>query len=161
MPDDNRISAEIPAAVKTQALQKIAEIFDLLTMLINLTSDERRSIPNIATQRAGMVETFMQQMTAHPELVPSYVNLTGLALDRKLYSDLNELAARASELKEALTDTSQVAASDMYLAFLAFYNNVKEAARRGVVGADAILASLQVFFARGPRTTPTTPLPTT
>ena len=161
MADDNRISAEITAAVKAQVLQKITEIFNLLTMLINLTADQRRSIPNIRTQRAGMVPTFLQEMNAHHDLVPSYVSMTELAKDKQLFSDLEEIAARVFELFEALTDTSQAAASDMYLAFLAFYNNVKEAARRGVVGADAILAALRVFFARGPQTTtPTTP-PTT
>ena len=146
MADDNRISAEITAAVKAQVLLKITEIFNLLTMLINLTADQRRSIPNIRTQRAGMVTTFLQEMNAHPDLVPSYVSMTELAKDKQLF--------------EALTDTSQAAASDMYLAFLAFYNNVKEAARRGVVGADAILAALRVFFARGPQTPPPTTPPT-
>ena len=37
----------------------------------------------------------------------------------------------------------------MYLAYLSFYNNVKQAAKRAVVGADAIYANLRRFFQRG------------
>ena len=158
MPDDNRISAEITAAVKTQVLAKLSEIFDLLTMLVNLTPEDKRSIPTIGTARAGMVEAFMQQMTAHPELVPSYVNMTELVSDRKLFSDLNELGSRANELSEALSDTAHIAGSDMHLAFLAFWNNVKEAQRRNVLGADAIFQDLRPFFARG-TVTPVQPTP--
>jgi hypothetical protein len=44
----------------------------------------------------------------------------------------------------------------MYLAYLSFYNNVKQAAKRSVVGADAIYQTLRVFFLRG-STTPAPP----
>ena len=158
MPDDNRISAEITAAVKAQVLTKFTEILDLLTMLVNLTPEEKQRIPSIGPTRAGMVPAFMQEMTAHPELVPSYVNMTELLSDRKLFDDLNDLAARANEVWESLTDTAHIAGSDMYLAYLAFWNNVKEAQRRNVPGIDAVFNHLRPFFARGTQT-PTTPTP--
>ena len=158
MPDDNRISAEITAAVKAQVLTKFSEIRTLLDFLINLSADDKRRTLTIAESRAGMVEVFIQQMTLHPALVPSYVIMAELIRDSKLFSDLRELTGPARELVEGLVDTTHLAASDMLLAFLAFKSNAKEAQRRNVVGADALNALLDPFFARGPRTTtPTNP----
>lgn len=53
-----------------------------------------------------------------------------------------------------------VASSIIYLAYLSFYNNVKQAAKRAVVGADAIYQNLRRFFQRGsPPPPPTPPTP--
>lgn len=154
MPDDNRISAAITAADKAAFLTKINESFALLPFLVNLTPENKKSIPTIGPSRAGMVPVFLQQMTAHPELVPSYVNMTELNADAKLFADLNALAARSHELFESLTDTAHIAGSDALLAFLAFWHNVQEAQRRNVPGIDAIFNSLKPFFTRGPQTPP-------
>ena len=96
MPDDNRVSAELTAAVKTQILTKLGEITELLPFRVSLSPEERRSVPNMSTARGAMDETFAQQMAAHPELVPNYVNTAELAKDRALRSSLLELSARAS-----------------------------------------------------------------
>ena len=154
MPLDNRVSAEITAAVKAQILTKITEIRDLLPFLLNLTADERRSIPSMSTARGAMDDAFAQQIAAHPELVPTYVDTTDLPKDRALRLDLLELSARVGELAEGLADTAQAAGSDVYMAFMSFYANVQQAARRGVAGADAILTDLQRFIPRGPRNPP-------
>lgn len=158
MPDDNRIDAEITAAVKTQILTKFQEILDLLPMRVNLTPQEKQSIPSLGPARTGMVPVFIQVMQAHPELVPSYVNVPLLLRDQALLSALNELFGRSSEVTESLKDTAHVAGADMYLAFLAVWNNVKEARRRNVPGIDAIYDLLKPFFTRtSPEPTPTTP----
>jgi len=163
MPDDNRISGEITAAVKAQVLTKIQEIFDLLTLLINLARDDKRGIPTIGPERAGMIDIFIPQMTANPTLVPSYVNMTEVAADRKLYFDLQDIASPAAALLEALTDTKHVAGSDLFLAFTAYYKNLQEASRRNVPGVDSLLDALRPFFARRTQpaspTTPPTPNP--
>ena len=158
MPDDNRISAEITADVKQQILTKLGEISALLPFLINLAADERKRIPNISTARGAMDETFSQQIAAHPDLVPNYVDTADLAHDRALRAALLELGTRLDELAVSLSDTAQAAGSDIYMAYLAFYNSVQQAAHRGVSGADAVLADLQRFIPRGPRK-PAAPAP--
>ncbi len=158
MPDDNRIAAAITAAVKAQILTKLQEILDLVPFVVNLTPDDKQSIPTIGLNRAGMIPIFIQQMKAHPELVPSYVNMPALDEDNALYFDLGELLSGGLVVTEALGDTKHLAGADMLLAFLAYYNNLKEAARRNVPGADSLLAALAPFFARSPRPPgPTTP----
>ncbi len=53
-------------------------------------------------------------------------------------------------------DTHALAGSDIYMAYLFFYQNVKQAAKRGVVGADTIYQNLRCFFPRGGGGTPPT-----
>ena len=151
MPHDNRISAALPGADKAAILTKLQEIRALLPFLVNLTPDERKSLGAIGTARAGMDDAFLQAMTAHPELAPSFVNLDEVNKDRTLRQDISPILQAAAELCEGVGDTTALAAHDNYLAYLSFYTNVKEAARRGVPGADTILSNLARFFPRGSR----------
>ena len=156
MSNDNRISASLSAQDMTDLLAAFATIKAKLPFLINLTPVDRRRLPNIKAERGGMVDVFTTEMDLHPELVPTFVDRPELAADQALFTQLGTLAACATEICEGINDTQQAVASDMYLAYLSFYNNVKQAAKRSVVGADAIYQTLRVFFLRG-STTPAPP----
>jgi hypothetical protein len=161
MPNDNKISATISAQDKTDILAAFGVIKAKLPFLINLTPTERRRMPTLGTGRGGMDETFAMEMSAHPELVPGFVDTAELALDRALWNGLAEFMACATEICEGIQDTHQAAGSDIYNAYLSFYQNVRQAAKRGVVGADSIYANLRRFFPSGggggPTPTPPTP----
>jgi hypothetical protein len=115
-------------------------------------------MPNISTVRGGMVDTFTIEMGLHADLIPTYVDMPELALDTTLFTQLDTINACANELCEGINDTHQAVGSDMYMAYLTFYNNVKQAAKRAVVGADAVFANLRRFFQRGSTPTPTPPV---
>ncbi len=61
----------------------------------------------------------------------------------------------SDEVCEGISDTHAIAGSDIYMAYLSFYQNVKQAARRGGVGSDAIYQNLRRFSSprrgNGPR----------
>ena len=151
MSNDNRITAEITDAVKTQILTKFQEIRDLLPFLINLTPEEKKGIPTISTERGAMDEVFHSEMGAHPELVPSYVDAAELARDRELRGDLLEILQRSREVCDALEDTAHVTGGDVLLGYLSFYSNVQQAAKRGAAGANTLLENLSRFFPRSRR----------
>jgi hypothetical protein len=157
MPNDNRISAIIAAADKTAFLAKVGEAGALLPFAINLTPTERRRIVSIGLERAGMLDDFSLAMTAHPTLVPSFVNMTEMNKDLALYRDLMPLAAASMELCEKLDDTMKAVSADLFVAFTAFYASVKEARRRNVPGSDAVYDVLAPYFARN--TPPPSPTP--
>jgi hypothetical protein len=50
---------------------------------------------------------------------------------------------------------------DTYLAYLSFYNNVKQGAKRNVPGANTVLDNLKRFFPRGGGSPPAPPTPPT
>jgi len=157
MTNDNKISASIPAQDMTDIMAAFATIKAKLPFLINLTPEEKRRMPNIGTERGGMLDTFTNEMGLHPDLIPTFVDMTELAKDTALILQLETIRSCANELCEGINDTHQAVGSDMYLAYLSFYNNVKQAAKRAVVGADAIYQNLRRFFQRGGGTPPPTP----
>lgn len=160
MAEDNRISAQMTAEVKTQIITKYQEIKGLMAFLINLTPKERREIPTLGTERSAMDQTFAAQMAAHPDLVPTYVDMPELGLDRKLRADLLDIHIAAQDVDQAVLDTAHLAGADIYMTYMGFYNNVKAAAHRNRPGANAALEALQPFIPRGRRTPPpTTPPP--
>lgn len=155
MSNDNHVSATVTDEIKIQVLAKFQEVMDLLPFLVNLSPAEKRGITTIGTERGAMDETFHAEMNAHPELVPSFVDTAELELDRELRGDLLEILQRAREVCEALEDTSHLAGSDVLLGYLSFYSNAQQAAKRGVPGADTLLANLSRFFPkRGRAATP-------
>jgi hypothetical protein len=87
------------------------------------------------------------------------VDTPELEKDRALLVQLGTLLSCASELCEGIKDTHQAVGNDMYLAYLSFYNSAKQAAKRNVVGADAIYQNLRRFFQRGGPTPPVQPTP--
>lgn len=157
---DNRISATLSPADKATALTKLGEIAALLPFLINLTAAEKSSLPKMSAIRDGMDESFALEMAAHPELVPNFVDMTELAKDRALRSALRDLHQQMCALCEGLEDTLTAAGVDTYLAYLSFYSNVKQGAKRNVPGADTVLENLKRFFPRGGGSTPPPTPPT-
>lgn len=66
MPDDNRISAAITDANKTAILQKINEIRALLPFLINLTPEERQTLPKLGDKTLAFDEKAASYMEPIP-----------------------------------------------------------------------------------------------
>src|SRR5687767_6494151 len=119
MPNDNRISATILAADKTLFLTKVNEATALLPFLINLTPTERRRLPSIGIERAGMLDDCSQLMTAHSGLVPTYVNMTEVNKDLALFRDMMPLLQTTTELCEKVDDTMKAISADLFVAFTA------------------------------------------
>ena len=149
MSNDNKISATIPAQDKADAIAGLAEARAKLPFLQNLSADERRRIPTIGVERLAMILAFQAVMDAQPELVPNLVDRPELEKDIALWKDLAEILTHSMALCEGIEDTMHLTGSDILMAFGTIYNNVKQAARRNVVGADTALASLRPYFARG------------
>ncbi len=161
MTNDNKISASITAQDMTDIMAAFATLKAKLPFLINLSMEDKRRMPNIGSERGGMVDTFSAEMALHPDLIPTFVDMPELAMDRALLTQLGTIRACADELCEGINDTHQAVGSDMYMAYLSFYSNVKQAAKRSVVGADAIYQTLRPYFQRGSTPTPTPPTPPT
>ncbi len=154
---DNLVSATLSPADKTAIITKLDEIKVLLPFLINLTIDEKRALPKMGSFRDGMDEAFAAEMAAHPEMVPNFVDMPELGRDRALRQMLRDVAQQLAALCESVEDTQTAVGVDAYMAYLSFYNNVKQAAKRNVPGANAVLDNLKRFFPRGGGNTPTTP----
>jgi hypothetical protein len=154
MPNDNRISAEITSANKTAFLQHMTDAVALIPFSVNLTAEERGTLQNISNKRSGMLDAFIQEMTAHPELIPSYLDMLEVNKDVTLIRDVWQMRAAADANCERLDDGAICLSSDLMIAFSIFYAVVKDAKRRNVPGIDATYQRLAPFFAKRLGTTP-------
>lgn len=156
MPDNNRISAEITEANKTLILQKIAEIRALLPFLVSLTPDERQTLPKLGERTLAFDQKCQTYMTQNPTLVPSFVIVAEVDKDRSLRLPLRDILRELNALTDAGNDSDLLLGSEIYNADLAFYQNVRQAAKRGVANAQTVFDDLKNRFP-GSSATPAQP----
>ncbi len=155
MASDNRISVVITPEKKAAIEAAIADLkTELEDVIINLTKDERQSLPKIADKTLAFDEKCKAYMASRPELIPGFVDMDEMAKDRALVDDLLPCLRELAPLCEGLEDTISLAYTDIYIGDLAFHQNVKQAAKRGVSGTDTIYDDLRQRFPGRPRTTP-------
>lgn len=158
MASDNRISIDITAAQKAAIVSAVGALNTALDgILINLSADEKQSLPRIGDNTLAFDEKCAAYMASRADLVPSFLNTAEMAKDRKLVADLLPCFRELAPLCEGLEDTIMLANSDNMMGDLAFYQNVRQAAKRGVVGADTIYNDLKTRFPGRPRNEPTPP----
>ena len=160
MPNDNRISAVLAPADKAAILQKITDIRALLPFLLNLTVQERKELFKLGDKGLGFDDKCRTYLANNSTLVPAFVTVAEVDKDRTLRTALLDLQRELASLLEAVDDTALVLGSEILMADLSFYANVRQAAKRGVPGIDVIFSDLQQRFP-GTRkaTTPTPPTP--
>ena len=155
---DNRISVEITVAQKQAIVDAVTALKAALQpFLINLTVEERSTLPKISDRTLAFHEKCVAYRADRPDLTPSFVDVAEMAKDLKLIADLQPCLTALAPLCEGLEDTISLAFTDAYLADLSFYANVRQAAKRGVAGADTIYNDLKQRFPGrppGPATPP-------
>ncbi len=159
MPDDNRISADVSDVDKATILQKIDEIRELLPFLASLTPDERQTLPKLGEKTLAFDVKASNYMETNPKLVPGFVEMPELIKDRALYTPLAEIVRALSALNNAVDDTATLVGHEIYIAELAFYQNVRQAAKRGITGAQTIFDDLKTRFPGSGATPAVAPTP--
>ena len=156
MPNDNRISATVSPADKAAVLTKLTEIKALLPFLLNLTKQERIEMPKMGGASLLFDEGCATYMANSPSLIPPYVDPVEVAKDRALRVVMADILREARKFCEMIDDTLMVIGSEIWMADISFYQSVKQAARRNVLGADTAMDDLKQRFP-GPGGDPVTP----
>ncbi len=158
MASDNRISLELTPAKKAAIVTAVMALkTELQGITINLNQEERQSLPKVADKTLAFDEKCKAYMASRTDLVPSFLDTVELAKDRKLVDDLLPCLREIAPICEGLEDTISLAYTDIYVADLAFYQNVKQAAKRGVSGTDTIYDDLKTRFPGRPKAEPAPP----
>ncbi len=146
MSEDNKISVVISPADKAAILQKISELAALMPWRVNIPAADKTKYTHIGTTRAGMDEVFLNQMTAHPELVPGYVDMDEVRKDVAFRKDWAEIRSVFAPVLEGGDDAALLASSDNFNVYSAFKHSTDAAAHRSSAGADTVKASLDPFY---------------
>ncbi|MDB5969345.1 MAG: hypothetical protein JWQ90_1795 [Hydrocarboniphaga sp.] len=89
-------------------------------------------------------------MESNPEFLPGFVSIAEVQKDRDLRSQMMRFSADLISLSESVDDSLMIISSEAWSADLAYYNSVKEAAKRGHAGAESIYNDLQQRFPGAP-----------
>jgi hypothetical protein len=151
MSNDNRISAVLSDEDVAAVQGALATIRGALPFLVTLSGQERRELPKMGTKSIGFDEKCTTYMANPAEFVPWYVDPAEVAKDRALRAQLLRFAIELETLSGSVDDTVRLVSSEVWMADLAYYQSVREAAHRGRDGAQDIL-SPRFPGSRGTRT---------
>ena len=144
---ENRISADIPAAVVREASEAAGKISELLKpYFMGLSDKERQTILKMSDKSQAFGNKVGQYCEDYPELAPGYLNIPELQKDLAVVRALRPILNDLSVLCKDLDDTVMLAGSEAFVASLYYYHSVKFAAEKGNVNAKAIYADLSKRF---------------
>ncbi len=114
---------------------------------IGLNTEQRQTIPKIATGNLNFVIDCKNSMLDNANILPAYMTVDNLNMDITLYQQLDPLVQLAAQNFERLRDTQMLAGSEAYIAALAYYRMVEAAAKAGLPGMDTVYNQLKERFA--------------
>jgi len=158
------ITVTLSAADKAAIKQKVQDILAILmasgTTIINLTQEERRSLPKMGNKRYAFVKRLIQAVNENLSHIPSSYNVPALEQDFLGFDDLNEIRIPVMQMLEKISDTQLGAGTEANKAALKG-KELLEAANRDNPGLDDVVSELQEFFDRAEEETtpPAEPTP--
>jgi hypothetical protein len=143
MTPDNLSTLSMDPADKIALLAAITTVAGLAAKYsANIPAGDKNTYTVIGQTRAGMDEVYLRSMNDNPTLVPNFVNMADVLVDRNFRRDVKDVIAPLQRIIEGLADAETLANSDNFMAYSAYYNNVKAGAKRGVAGGDTELAKI-------------------
>ena len=152
----NRVNAVLPPADAAEIMTAMSGIKAKLNFAVNLSPEERRSLPKMGDKSEGFVRAALNTAIAHPEVLPGTFSLDEMRTDVALIDALQPIAQEIGELLSLIDDTLLEARSEAYTAALVVYHYSKGTSQGDAL--DKAADTMAQHFARKSRTeTPTTP----
>lgn len=143
---DNKVSARLSPVDKKAVMHAINTIKEKLPFLIDLTTEERKSLPKLGDKSRAFVSKALEIATQNPDFLPRSFDLDEMRQDIELFEDLYPILLSLTQLQELVDDTSVAVGSEAYAAGLMVYNYAK-ASGKGA-GLESMVDDLGRRFAR-------------
>lgn len=127
MPYQN-IDASITPADLQAIRDDFASVLQKLPFLINLTKQERQSLPKAGPDSVSFVENSLTASRSHSDILPARFDSAGFKNDVDLLVALTELAALAESVFSQIDDTRLAVGSEAFQGASEVYKYVKTAA---------------------------------
>jgi hypothetical protein len=141
----NRVSTSIPAGNITAIKTALQTIQTNLPFLVGLSDHDREIMPKMA-DKGGFHDKCLGYMGSNPEFLPGFVAKAEVDKDQTLRDEFMQFWPLYQTLSRSVEDTLMVLESELWMADLAYYQSVREAASRSVAGAQAIYDDLRGRF---------------
>lgn len=146
---ENRISIQLSAAEIQMIVNAIQTASTVLgTRVIALSADERKALPKMADGSMPFVQKGLDYCKTNSQFVPTYIDITQLQIDLDAVDALAEIFRPLEQLYFNVRDTMTLSGSEAYIAALGFYQNVKQATKMKIPGAEPIYNDLAARFAK-------------
>ena len=153
----NRVSAQLGETERQAVFAAIQTIRQKLPFLIDLTPEERRTLPRSGDKSRGFVEQALQVAEQNPDILPRTFDVGEMRNDVELLSALSSVQTAVSQLNELVDDTVMAVGSEAYAAALVVYQFARAAGKGAAL--DSALDGLAQHFARKSRSAPASPTP--
>ena len=149
MSKENIVSIQIPEKDVATAVKKLQEVKDLLKpYLIALKPDERKKMLTMGDKTLPFVEKAAEYAQTRKDFTPPYVQVDEFLIDLQAVNDLTQVYREAQQLCKNLDDTILLSGSEAYAEALAYYQAIKQAAKRNIPDAKPIYEDLRQRFER-------------
>ena len=145
----NRVSAQLGEAERQGVFDAIQTIRQKLPFLIDLTPEERRTLPRIGDKSRGFVEQALQVAEQNPGILPSTFDVGEMRNDVELFNALSSVQIAVAQLNELVDDTVMAVGSEAYASALLVYQYTRAAGKGTAL--DSALDGLSQRFARKSR----------
>lgn len=139
---DGVLSDEEKAAV----LAALEIVKTKLPFLVDLSPDERRSLPKMGDKSVAFVQAALAVAEQNPNILPPAFNLAAFRKDVALMTTAQPVADKIKQLAELMDDTMVALGTDAYTAALVVYQ-MAQLAGKGQ-GLDQLLDAMGQRFAR-------------
>ena len=152
---ENRVSAVLSEADRRAVLDAIETIRTKLSFLIDLSPEQRRSLPKMGDKSRAFVAKALAIAQQNSDFLPRSFSVEEFERDVTLAEALLPIMVSLTRLQEQITDTYTEVGSEAYLASLIVY----QYGRNSGDGAslEGLLDDMGQRFARKSRSTKTTP----
>ena len=145
----NQISATMTQTDRNAVLAAVATIKEKLPFLMDLTPEERKSLPKMGDKSQAFVNKALEVATQNPDFLPRSFDLEEMKRDVELFQALYPVFLSLTQLQELVDDTVMAVGSDAYAAALMVYSFAKASGKGS--GLDAVAAEMGKRFARKSR----------
>lgn len=144
---ENRISIQISAAELSQMINHIGAVNATIgSRLVTLSDDERQTLPKMNDGSLPFVQKALDYCQSNPEFTPAYIGVAELQIDLDAVRDLLKIYRPLEQITKAVDDSIKLSGSEAYIAALAYYHSVKQAAKMKIPGAQKIYDDLSARF---------------
>jgi len=142
---------DLSDAQKTEIEEHYAGIRAILEgKVINLTMDDRQSIPKIGRHRNSFVQKAMEIAGKVPEILAEFFNVSLWETNYALFKKYKNLELSSKTEQEKLLETGMAVGSDVFGDALQF-KEMLENANRNQSGLDEYVKELQEYFEQMPK----------
>lgn len=146
---ESKVSARLSPADREAVMQAITTIKEKLPFLVDLSTEERKSLPKLGDKSRAFVSKALEIAAQNPDFLPRSFDLDEMRRDIELFEALYPILLSLTQLQELVDDTSVAVGSEAYAAGLMVYNYAK-ASGKGA-GLETMVDDLGRRFARKSR----------